>query len=522
MNAAAARVPVLMIGLDAGDPELIERWTADGTLPNLASLRARGMMGRLASPAKYLAGSPWPTMYTGRDVSWHGLYHDFQWRHESMGFAAPDERWMNLAPFWRHLDDDVHVIACDIPFTPTCTPFRGFEISGWASHDKLAPLSSHPPDLVARARARFGRWECSYEGFGHGTIDELLALRREMIENTRRTTQLAEWLLTERWDLALVCFSATHRGGHRLWDRSSIKGRFSEAQGTGFDRALRDLYVACDEAVGRLVARHPEARTLVFSTHGMMANASRADLLDAMLARVLGDGEAAPAPRSALRRFGEALPAQLRRAITHAVPKTLRNRLVTSWSAGAIDWSRTRAFCCRADLHGYVRINLRGREPLGIVAPGAEFEALCESIAAGLRAFRDDDTGEPLVEAVHRTDRLFGDGPYQDRLPDLVVEWRPTPAVAHRVVSAPGLGVIHRSTPGAIPNGRSGNHRGEGFLLACGPGIPAGSTLGKPSHVLDLAPTALALLGAGCSVPLDGRPIAELCDAVEEPLGAAG
>jgi predicted AlkP superfamily phosphohydrolase/phosphomutase len=518
------RTRVLMIGLDAGDPELMERWTGDGTLPHLASIRAKGVFGRLDSSARYMAGSPWPTMYTGRDVSSHGLYHDFQWRHEDMGFAAPDEHWMNLTPFWRHLEGEIDVVACDIPFTPTCSPFRGLEISGWASHDKLAPLSSYPPDLVATAQRRFGQWAVSYEGFGQGRINDLLALRREMLQNTHRSAELAEWLLTHPWRLAIVCFSAPHRGGHRLWDRSSIKGPCSEAEGAEFDGALRDVYVACDQAIGRLTAAHPDACVLVFSTHGMMVNTSRADFLDDMLVRVLAGGEGGRRPVSLSRRVGEALPDAWRRAMTMAIPAQLRNRLVTLWSAGAIDWQKTRAFCCRADLHGYVRINLKGREPLGIVEPGPEFDALCSRIAEGLSSFRDADTGEPLVEAVCRADYVFPDGPYRDRLPDLIVQWRQTPAAPHRAVSAPGFGVIHRSTPGRMPNGRSGNHRGEGFLIARGPGIPPGETITGHPHIRDLAPTVLARLGVSCTVPLTGTAIKELAPMpiVGPSVGRAG
>ena len=56
---------VLMIGLDSAEPILIERWIADDTLPTLRRLRARGSYRRLASSAAWLAGSPWPTFYTG-------------------------------------------------------------------------------------------------------------------------------------------------------------------------------------------------------------------------------------------------------------------------------------------------------------------------------------------------------------------------------------------------------------------------------------------------------------------------
>ena len=89
---------LLLIGLDAADADLIEQWTDDGTLPNLASLRRGGTWGRLSTAAKYLTGSPWPTFYTGRPPSEHGIYHDFQWRQERMEFAAPAADWLAVRP----------------------------------------------------------------------------------------------------------------------------------------------------------------------------------------------------------------------------------------------------------------------------------------------------------------------------------------------------------------------------------------------------------------------------------------
>lgn len=64
----------LMIGLDAAEPELIERWTGNGPLPTLRALRGRGSFGRLGSPAAWLVGSPWPAFYTGTPPSETGLY----------------------------------------------------------------------------------------------------------------------------------------------------------------------------------------------------------------------------------------------------------------------------------------------------------------------------------------------------------------------------------------------------------------------------------------------------------------
>ena len=82
---------------------------------------------------------------------------------------------------------------------------------------------------------------------------------------------------------------------------------------------------------------------------------------------------------------------------------------------------------------------------------------------------------------------------------------------------------MRRSTPGRVPNGRSGNHRGEGILIACGPGIPQGRSLAGRPHIRDLAPTVLARLGVGCATPLSGIPVKiwsyrhERCNSIRSP-----
>jgi len=510
MTRTARRV--LMIGLDAADPELIERWTGDGTLPHLAALRRAGRSGRLASSAEYLAGSPWPTFYTGQPPSRHGIYHDYQWRQEQMGFAAPTRNWVAASPFWRHLSGDVPVIAYDVPMSLGVESFNGIELSGWAAHDKLAPPASYPADMLPAIQRRFGEWHIGPEQYGPPPVAELLQLHQQLRLGVEHSADLALWLLERPWRLEIVAIGALHRGGHRLFDRSSIAGGLTEPEGDRFDRALRELYVACDDAVGRLVAAAPGAVVIAFSTHGMMANTSRVDLLDEMLARVVEGRRDVRPQRGLLRRFGEAVPVRWRRAAALHVPNALRNRIMTLWSAGGIAWDKTQAFTLRADLQGYLRVNLKDREQRGIVPAGAPFEGLCDRLAEGLMSFRDSVSQEPIIAAVERIDRLYCDGDRRDRLPDLVIRWSDTPALAHVAVESPEFGRIERSTPGRIPNGRSGNHRGQGFLIAAGPGITSGP-LGPGPDILDLAPTVVRMLGARAELPLAGKAIPELVPA---------
>jgi predicted AlkP superfamily phosphohydrolase/phosphomutase len=503
------RPKLLLIGLDAADAGLIERWTEDGTLPNLAAIRRAGIWGRLSTAAKYLTGSPWPTFYTGRHPSSHGLYHDFQWRHEHMEFAAPAADWLPVRPFWRSIRGEVQTVVHDVPMTPGTEAFRGVEVTGWGSHDKLVPPDSHPPELLDEIHRRFGQSPIRTDEYGRASLGHLRELHAELVDLTRRSAELAGWLLQRPWNLGIVVFGALHRGGHRFWDRSSVAGEVPPELAAWYDNALRELYRAADTAVGDLVAAAPDAAVLVFSLHGMQVNTARVDLLDDMLSRVLHGPSAAKPKQGLLRRMGEAMPLGLRRALTNSVPKPLKNRIMTKWTTGGVQWERTPAFTLRADLNGYIRLNLKGREPRGMVPP-EEAEALSKRITTGLLSFRDADTGEPLIEEVCPSDRVFPVAERSERLPDLIVRWAPTSGAVHRAVTSPLLGRIERATPGRIPNGRSGNHAPYGFLIARGPGIGAGERLAPGANILDLAPTVLRRLGAESGLPLDGRVLTQL------------
>ncbi len=66
--------PLLVIGWDGATPELVEAWTADGSLPNLASLKARGCYAPLRSTLPPLSPAAWTSAFTGLNPGRHGIW----------------------------------------------------------------------------------------------------------------------------------------------------------------------------------------------------------------------------------------------------------------------------------------------------------------------------------------------------------------------------------------------------------------------------------------------------------------
>ncbi|HYC33684.1 MAG TPA: alkaline phosphatase family protein [Gemmatimonadales bacterium] len=506
--------PVVMLGLDAAELELVRRWSAQGALPTIRRLIDGGTFGPLAGPAARFAGGVWPTFYTARDVAWHGLYHNKLWRQERMRCEIADAGWIAEPPFWERLaDTGLRLAVLDVPMT-VATPkaMHGVSLAGWGTHDVIA-RGSWPAGLWAELSRTHGAPRMPAELFGGRSARTLERLTEDLVAATEQMGRIGAVLLSrERWDLFLLVFGALHRGGHYLWDLTQIDtGGLDESGRLALEGALLRVYRAADDALAVVLARAPaDARVLLFAVHGMGPNTAWADRCEDILACIQRGGAAPPPKRGMLYSVKRRLSWPLVRAFTTRLPTPVQGRLVSLWSGSMFDWRTTRAFPLPTDQAGYVRINLRGREPGGLVEPGADYAALAEEIAAGLEGFRDLATGRPTVRQVHRLDDLAPPGaPARDRLPDLVVEWDHVSPVESPGISSPRYGELRWDPVGRLPSGRAGNHRPQGWFVAAGPGIGAGRWAVQ-RDIRDLVPTVWRWLGAGAHDAFQGTPIPEI------------
>ncbi|MEW6753126.1 MAG: alkaline phosphatase family protein [Candidatus Latescibacterota bacterium] len=82
-----------------------------------------------------------------------------------------------------------------------------------------------------------------------------------------------------------------------------------------------------------------------------------------------------------------------------------------------VDWGRTRAYAL--GLNG-LYANLRGRERLGVVEPGAAHAELLAELEGRLLAWVDSETGRHVISRLTRPGLAF-QGPHRDAGPDLLV-----------------------------------------------------------------------------------------------------
>jgi len=191
---------------------------------------------------------------------------------------------------------------------------------------------------------------------------------------------------------------------------------------------MRDIYHELDRQVGELVEMvGPETSIMVFSLHGMRPALGIPSFLTSWLCEQgfsrLNDwrvqnwrGRA----RNSFATLKRHAPAKLKKLYYTMMPRDLTYRLALTTIMPGYDWANTRAFALPSDQHGWIRVNLIGREAEGKV-PAVNYDNTCNELERALSGLRSD-RGEPLVDKVIRTARSV-DEAMEQLLPDLVVNW---------------------------------------------------------------------------------------------------
>lgn len=491
---------IAVLQFDAASAAVLERRGAEGRLPNLEGLRERGTRLELEGPAEHFPASAYQCLYRGVEVGEHGLFYPFQWSAAEQrirlaaGFGAPPPIWDRLAGAGRS------TLAIDPYECHRPRRADGFLVCGWGMRERVVLERWAWPERGDRGpRRRHGRPPDVTEVFGAQRPAELRRLRERFLAAPARVADLALEQLGERsFDLLWLTFAAPHLAGHRLWELPPyLDGGVSEAHREELGSALGDVYAEVDAQLGRVLAALPEGTDVIAcSVLGMDVNTSRADLLPGMLAAVLGGGPepAADSDSGGLWRLRGALSGRMRAAAAAAMPDRLALALTARLELRGVDWSQTRAFAHPADNQGYVHLNLCGRERDGIVAEDEAGELL-GLIGDGLLDFRDPD-GQPAVAAVDRVAERW-QGAAAERLPDLVVRWRPTSSIAIDALHSPRFGTVRRQGFGS---GRTGNHTDGDAWAILAPGSGRTRLPDRPARIADIAATVAALNDA----PLDG------------------
>jgi len=491
-KAAAQRI--LVIGLDGAVWTVLRPMIAAGRLPRLAEAVASGASGLLRSTTPALTPAAWTTFLTGKQPGSHGIIDFEQYDHFTNEFRFNSARCRDhVRNIWQILGDHgLRVGSVNVPMTYPPMPINGFMISGFETPGPESEFV-YPKELKSEILDRWpdptqrSKWKRKTFGglkLFRANVDYMA---RSFHQGAEMTMHLAEKC---GWDALMVVFKLVDNLQHKTW-------KYLDPRWPQRDRAKREIVAQCfeemDRATGTLLdyAKTHGAAVMIVSDHGH------------------GSLEGKAHPNGLLRKWGYlALHAG-------AVPEgenEKRPHIGDVEKALPVDYSKTRACVMHAGNAGFLYINLKGRQPTGIVDP-ADYEKLRDELIARLQGEEcrvRNPRGEviPLFPEVVKPEEAYGcqreDQPW---LPDLLLIPHETLSVVRRIR---GQTLVKWFSYRRM----EGTHRQDGIFIAAGPGIK--HTTDVRAHIVDCAPTLIATLGLPVPEDMEGRVIAEIFE--REPV----
>ncbi len=520
------RSRVLILGIDGATFDVIDPLIEEGRLPNLAKLMGKGVSALLRSTQPCQSSVAWPAFMTGKNPGKTGVYAFWVSNPGQVLRPLINYRCIKTPTMWETLSQrGYRVGSVNLPVTYPPPEINGTMVAGLLTPSAEAALT-HPPHLHTELMANLGRIPVEMDLMQYSGTGRELEFLRASVKTMEIRTRIGRYLMNRDpdWDLFMVTWTITDRIQHFFWKYWDAEHPASKTErGAKMRDVIPQIYERIDREVAMMLEDIDLSKDMVVlvSDHGFGPKRK-----NVYLNRWLEEqGFLAYRKPYWLRRLRPApRPVSLggvlnRLGIRHAITEKLRRFRVPFFKASAlppfmmVDWSKTKAYNNFVGSEEGIFINLAGREPNGIVQPGAEYEALREEIIAKLSELIDPEDGLAVVDSVHRREELY-QGPHVESAPDLIVTMREhsyMPGVTQ------GTKEIFRSTAdprfeGGQQEGESGQHRDDGIFIMAGRGCAGNGERFGDARIIDVYPTILYLLDEAIPDDVDGDVLRDAVD----------
>jgi predicted AlkP superfamily phosphohydrolase/phosphomutase len=491
--------------LDSADIDLMLRWTADGSLPNIAALWRDSQVCPIGGAGWFDEIGTWVTAYSGLPQTQHGYYCARRLKPGTYTMERTRLTDAAVRPCWQEMKEPGFRALIWEPMEGSPAPgLAGTQVFNVTAHQEAyaaEPPATIPQSYLETVRQKLGRRRSlQFNHFGKQLTYYQKLLHDNLGLFDRKSPILRGLVHDGHHDLIVIGVNEIHDAGHLLWSFMDGKSPRRDPKGKLAD-GVHTLYRRIDQEIGAVMELLPAGSAVcLLSTYGMQDQYPSLGLAEDFMLRLgYQIPRSAPIRDKTLRGLArKVLPEGLRYEVSKHLPSKMQQSLLFSSFAENTDFTRSRAFVVPASLYtSQIRVNLKGREPAGVVAPGRDYTALLEEIETDLRQLVDTVNGEPAVKRVVRTAGYHIDGP-SELLPDLFIHWKPARHFMDRLIH-PRAEIKQRRSSFH----RESGHRKPGFAAISGPGIRPRQ--GGEACLLDIAPTLLDLMGGNATPSMHGR-----------------
>lgn len=504
---------IFVIGIDAATFDVIFPLIKGGKLPNLYSIIKEGSYGELSSTIPPLSPVAWTSFMTGVNPGKHAITDVLLRKPGGYSLVFANTTYRRSKPIWSILHEfERKVCIINVPLTYPPDKVNGCMITGMLTPFGVTDFG-YPQTLIREIESKFGDY--TLEINARQGKDKLLQSVYHLIEYQESVTK---YLMGKYyWDLFVVVFTAVDRVQHFFWQyMDKNHPRYCEKDAKKYRHAIFDTYQKVDATIGHLINEIKDETTIVIlSDHGAGPVYKAFSLVDWLCEKgylYLKDMQGIN------RRRGVHTTQLYKSFVKRVLPKRIINALKRrredtnkqielTHLFSNINWSQTRAFSEGAG--GGIFINVKGREPEGIVNRFDEYESLRAEIIAELEKLIDPHSGARVIKKIYKREEIYS-GEYLALAPDLVVICEKGYNIMSPSESLK-LGV-KKDKRLFFPHIWSGKHEENGIICLKGLGIKKGFKL-TDAKIIDIVPTILYLMGYPLVRDFDGT---VLVDAIEE------
>lgn len=460
----------------------------------------------------------WSTFLTGVNPGKHGIFDFTERTADRLGVRFVNATRRRRTNFLRIASENgLMVGSVGLPTTYPPETLSGFQISGFDTPlpSKADASYVYPEELAHKIDRELG-------GYYFGDFNESRIGRNwhrrvldKLISGIERKEKLTQLFLREYdLDLLLLHVGETDTVGHHFWSFCDPNSpRYVKSDDEQLGDAIFAVYSKADDLVGSVMgAANPDA-VMIVSDHGMGGTSNRMIYLNRFLQEVglftFSSDTLRSSRISTLKNLGmKYIPYRLQQKIFRMAGGKIASKIESLQRFGGIDWTKTAAYSEEVNYFPSLCLNIKGREPHGIVSP-EDVDKVAEEIREALLSWRDPSSGSAVVRAVYRREEVYS-GPELDHAPDLLIELNQPDGYSYalgRSSSAVGDGSWRKLRSGEYPGRKggtmNGSHRQFGTLIL----RVTDKTLNPPVNatLMDIAPTALNLLEVGIPDWMEGE-----------------
>ncbi len=387
-----------------------------------------GIYGRLRSCEPPITVPAWSVMLSGKDPGQLGIYGfrnraDYSYEHMQVASSLS----VRHPRVWDVLSEyGLTSVVVGVPQTYPVRPLRGWLVSSFLTPPH-ARQWTYPASLAVEIDDVLGGEPYEFDVANFRTEDKA-QLIEDIYRMTRKRFKVLHYLMSKPWDFFIFVEMGVDRIHHGLWKYMDPRHP-KHVPNNPFQEAIHDYYVYLDGEIARLLDRlDKDTVVLVVSDHG---------------ARPMMGGFA----------INEWL-IQEGYLTLYEYPER-----VVPLEKAAIDWTRTVAWGA-GGYHARIHLNVKGREPQGVVDP-ADYERVRDELKARLEAVVGPD-GQPLGTVVRKPEEIYKE--VNNIPPDLIVY---VGNLAWRSVGSVGLGRLYTFENDTGPD--DANHDWDGVFIAWDP-----------------------------------------------------